>query len=497
MKVRKEKLMTDQIPEQPSKSNDGKEKVVAEFYLVPKPPNFTTEPLGASSKEAEIMIDLRQDLVSTGDAGYATFSNMMNTHNLTAQDGKKPKVLAVIKCEKGGEFTIGFNFEVLNRLSHAARKELLKEQMLRIPYGHLSERAQRLIKRYGQQVVEVAGRVVLSQIINPAILAEEGIILPVPEMWNFERDLTLEQYCDLLWNAGGRAGAVPRPIKLSIVDISTEKDVKFGVKCNDPELQEMIKQLLDSNGLSRIDSLDETAQSDGNRLDANSKNFLSKVDAALEATKSSLKSQGFMRGEAKEFIEALNRPPRLTWQHILRAVNGRHESRKRKISPKKPSRRSDPIVLPSGRIIDPYKGRIKERNVCALWWIDTSGSMSKTELAAVDAELRGMRARGVSILVGQVDAGIAKEPVPYTGFEKLEQFFGRGGTNFCPAFEYTSEMVPLPDYVVYFTDGQGTAPEEKPDIPVLWILTKGGYDIPTFRRRVCTWGDAVELDTDK
>lgn len=483
-------------PNPTGKKNPDKPKVLAEFLLIPKQPKFTMESLQPGSREAEIMIDTRHDLTSTADIGYSVFANMLNTRNLTKQDGEKPKTLVVVKCEKGGEFTMGINFEVYNRLSHAARKELLKEQMLRIPYGHFSDRAQRMIQRYGQKVVEVASRMVLSQIINPAILAEEGIILPVPEMWDFERNLTLEEYCEKLWDEGGMSETVPRPIRLQIVDESTNQVANFGGKSTDPELQKLLDEMKDENGLTNLDSLNEVANADGDQLDATVRDFMSQVEAALQAAKTSLKSQGFMRGEAEEFIASLTRVPQLTWQHILRSVNGRHENRKRRISPRKPSRRSDPIVLPNGRKIDHYKGRVKEKTIIALWWIDTSGSMGSRELASIDAELKGMRARGVFILVGQIDAGVAKEPVPYTGFEKLEHFFGRGGTDFRPAFEYAHEMCPRPDYIVYFTDGMGTAPAEESEIPTLWVLTKHGYDIGTFRQQVCEWGDAVEFNTD-
>lgn len=478
------------------KKKPKKSKVIAEVTLVPRQPKFTMEALKPGSREAEIMIDTRHDLTSTADVGYSVFANMINTRNLVAQDGEKPKVLSVVKCENAGEFTMGINFELYTRLSHAARKELLKEQMLRIPYGHFSARARDLIGRYGQKVVETASRMVLSQVINPAILAEEGIILPVPEMWDFERNLTLEEYCTKLWDEGGMSGSVPRPVKLQITDESSGQKTQFGIKCDDPELQKLLDEMTDENGLTQIDSLDETATGDGNQLDANSKDFLAQANAALQAARTNLKSQGFMRGDAEQFIKALTRPPRLTWQHILRGVNGRHESRKRKISPRKPSRRSEPFCMPDGRTVEHYKGRVREKTIVALWWIDTSGSMGEEELAAIDAELKGMSVKDVYILVGQIDSGIAKAPEPYTRYSKLETFFGRGGTDFRPAFEFAHAMCPRPDYIVYFTDGMGTAPEEESEIPVLWVLTKNGYDTDAFRQHVCEWGDIVEFDPD-
>jgi hypothetical protein len=491
---------TPPLPNPPSPlppNNDDGGEIIGEIYLVPHRPKFKMEPLVPGSEHALMMMDVRHDLVTTDDAGYATFANMVNTRELTEQDGEKPKVLAVVRPERTGDFTLGLNFGIYDRLSHLARKEFLKEQMLRIPYGHFSQRAQDLVRRYGQEIVERAGQIVLSQVIDPSILAEEGIILPVPEMWEFDRNLTMEEYADKLWDQGGGAGSMPSPIKVVIKRPGDgQGNAKFFAKCNDPELQDALQDLLDKHGLTKFDSMDDIAQGDGAHMDSCSRDFMNQAEVNLQASNHSLKSQGFMAGDAEQFIEALNRQPRIRWQSILRSKHGQHESRKRVFNPRKPSRRGDAVQMPDGSLFEFYKGRSRDKTVVALWIIDTSGSMGEEELRCIEAELRGMRANGAVTFLIQVDAGVCTEPMQYSGFDKLERFFGRGGTDFRPGFEYAHDMCPRPDYIVYFTDGMGTAPDEESEIDTLWVLTSTGYDEEEFRRRVCEWGDSVVLEVE-
>ena len=61
-----------------------------------------------------------------------------------------------------------------------------------------------------------------------------------------------------------------------------------------------------------------------------------------------------------------------------------------------------------------------------------------------------------------------------------------GGTSFKPPFERGFLREHRPDLVVYFTDGQGPAPECPPSVPVIWCLTQGG-------RMPVEWGREVRM----
>jgi len=125
--------------------------------------------------------------------------------------------------------------------------------------------------------------------------------------------------------------------------------------------------------------------------------------------------------------------------------------------------------------------------------------MGERELACTSAELHGLVQRGCIVYVGQVDADLQGAPELFDGTVNLETFCGRGGTDFRPAFDWMAQQTKLPDFVVYFTDGAGTAPEQPPaflrDLDILWVLTDEGMSPEDFRENVCNYGDVVVMDT--
>lgn len=64
------------------------------------------------------------------------------------------------------------------------------------------------------------------------------------------------------------------------------------------------------------------------------------------------------------------------------------------------------------------------------------------------------------------------------------QFKGDNGTDFTPVFEYVYEHHLTPNVLIYFTDGKGPCPENRPPYPVLWMLTKSGT-------KPAPWGQAI------
>jgi predicted metal-dependent peptidase len=79
---------------------------------------------------------------------------------------------------------------------------------------------------------------------------------------------------------------------------------------------------------------------------------------------------------------------------------------------------------------------------------------------------------------------------PWT-FEAWEQvrlpakIQGGGGTSFVPVFEWVEVQNMWPDLLLYFTDAQGTFPEQEPTYPVLWVV-KGKAKVP--------WGQRIQLN---
>lgn len=114
--------------------------------------------------------------------------------------------------------------------------------------------------------------------------------------------------------------------------------------------------------------------------------------------------------------------------------------------------------------------------------IDTSLSMSESELAEIARQLRPM-SKLAQLVIVECDVTITRS---YAFSTVIEQVKGRGGTDLRPVFEPAFLRAQAADGVVYFTDGEGPYPEQPPAIPVLWMLTKPS----AFR---CPWGQRAKL----
>jgi predicted metal-dependent peptidase len=73
------------------------------------------------------------------------------------------------------------------------------------------------------------------------------------------------------------------------------------------------------------------------------------------------------------------------------------------------------------------------------------------------------------------------------------RFRGRGGTSFEAPFNWVEQYVggghPLPDAMIYMTDGFGAFPKSAPLYPCLWIVPENGSDHFPF-------GDVIRVSTE-
>jgi predicted metal-dependent peptidase len=114
--------------------------------------------------------------------------------------------------------------------------------------------------------------------------------------------------------------------------------------------------------------------------------------------------------------------------------------------------------------------------------IDTSGSISVEMLQQIHRELIGIR-RQHDVTVMECDSQV-RRTYPLCG--PLAQVLGRGQTDLRPPFRDDVLRRSQPDLIVYFTDGQGPAPDNPPPIPVLWCITQNGI-------RPADWGRVVRM----
>ena len=123
--------------------------------------------------------------------------------------------------------------------------------------------------------------------------------------------------------------------------------------------------------------------------------------------------------------------------------------------------------------------------------IDTSGSMSNTDIEYVFAEIDALYNLGVEVHVLQADT----EPCLYFKYIGEKPIGGRGGTTFDPALQWlnnarTGVKIPVKkpreqrtevldvhlkvDGCIYLTDGYACTPTVKPYCRMMWILTPDG-----------------------
>jgi predicted metal-dependent peptidase len=157
-------------------------------------------------------------------------------------------------------------------------------------------------------------------------------------------------------------------------------------------------------------------------------------------------------------------------------------------SMRRPSRRSYLRGFPLPGLVNP--------DPIILVVYDTSGSMGKEQIAVAMRETVGvMRQTGIQQLqLMQVDAEVASEPklVRISDLQKLD-IHGRGGTNFCPAFEAAEKMRPRPNIILYMTDGGGLAPRKAPrGIQTIWLVVPSPY-----QRVPAQWGKLIVMSNER
>jgi predicted metal-dependent peptidase len=204
-----------------------------------------------------------------------------------------------------------------------------------------------------------------------------------------------------------------------------------------------------------------------------------------ESLKEAKPSMGLEPGGLASIVEKMIAPPRIDWRHRFRQMVGKHVRFSTHSSWKRFSR----------RLGEGFRGKVKDHGLNIVVAIDTSGSVQDYELAEFANEIENMRMvhKVKSILVIECDARVQPGGVYELkpGDKVRNNFQGRGGTDFRPVFEYIAAAKSKLDMLIYLTDSQGQWPEQKPQYPVIWAVTK-----ETALAQI-PWGDVVFLEVDK
>jgi predicted metal-dependent peptidase len=164
-----------------------------------------------------------------------------------------------------------------------------------------------------------------------------------------------------------------------------------------------------------------------------------------------------------------------SWQEVFRRLAGQALARD-EYTLARPHRR----WLAEGFLVPGLRADSRPDVVLAL---DTSASMSGTDLALVCAEIRPVLARAGEVVLVVHDADI-QEVVRGTAaiLRWLEEGWARGGggTDHRPVFEWIAKSALEPELFVGLTDCASRYPDAAPGYPVVWVtpLHSGGSRAP-------------------
>ncbi len=131
-----------------------------------------------------------------------------------------------------------------------------------------------------------------------------------------------------------------------------------------------------------------------------------------------------------------------------------------------------------------------------LGWIviarDSSGSVPDEAYADSIAQTLDVIERyDPELIVVDCDAQVQQVSRSDVGDPPLVKRYGNGGTCFEPVFRWVEEQQLQPECLLYFTDAEGSYPDEPPPYPVAWIVY-GNSARPGSRWRP-PWGEIFEV----
>jgi predicted metal-dependent peptidase len=181
-----------------------------------------------------------------------------------------------------------------------------------------------------------------------------------------------------------------------------------------------------------------------------------------DAKEQTIKKRGNVPGEIAGLIEIEEiTPAKFNWRGYIRRFTGIST----KVFTKKIRRKEN------RRFSDNPGLKIKMRQHMLLA-IDTSGSVSNTELMEFMNEINHIYKAGVDITIIQCDTRI-RSIEPYKGGNEIE-VHGRGGTEFDPVLEYYNGNLKKYTSLVYFTDGECYT-SVTPRGNILWVLSEQSH----------------------
>jgi predicted metal-dependent peptidase len=386
------------------------------------------------------MMDKQQSLSKIGkelmlkEPYYGFFLIMLNK----LWDSKRVPTAGVSK--NGINYQLAINPEFWESLSDPHRLGLLKHELLHIAFGHLTT----FFKFSDKRLANVAMDMEINQYIDKEYLPEGGIDIDNYEDLNLDRKAGCRYYYDKL------------------KQLQDEKN-KNGTCGNEP-MDELLDNIESGNipDHSTWEEFEDLSEAEQKLIERQLQKVLSDAKEQTE------KKRGTVPGEIEGLIiidEIVK--PKFNWRGYIRRFTGVST----KVFTKKIRRKEN-------RRFDANPGLKVKMRQHMLLAIDTSGSVSDSELQEFMSEIYHIYKCGVDITVVQCDTTI-RSVEPYKGKFEMS-VVGRGGTEFDPVLEYFNANQKKYTSLVYFTDGECSA-RVKPKGNTLWVLSERSYmntDLP-------------------
>ena len=331
-------------------------------------------------------------------------------------------------------YQLAINEEFWMSLSENHRIGLLKHELLHIAYFHLSMYFNFPDKR----LANVAMDMEINQYIDADYLPEGGINIDDYAELNLDRKAGCRYYYQMLKQA------------------KDEKDKNGTSGC--PNFDNLCDAMDNGDGglpdHSTWEEFEELTEAEQKLMQKQMDTILQTVAEQTE------KKRGNVPGHIKDHLIEISKlePPKFNWRGYMRRFTGTST----KIYTKKIRRKENRRYSENPGL----KIKMKQH---MLLGIDTSGSVSDSELKEFMNEITHIHKCGVDVTIIQCDTTI-RSIEPFDPRKELA-VHGRGGTEFDPVLEYYNKNLGKYTSLVYFTDGECST-DVIPKAPVLWVLSE-------------------------
>jgi len=319
---------------------------------------------------------------------------------------------------------LSVNPEFFNGLNELHRIGLLKHELLHISFGHLIMRD----IYSNHKLFNIAADLEINQYIGDSYLPEGGITLDTFPELKLPKKAGTKKYYELL-----------------------EQDCDGNSPCE--SLQSLLNQM---DGESEY--CHKTWKEFDELTEADKKLVQKQVEHQLKETADQTEKRcGNIPGELSDLISRLTHiePPSFDWKGYLKRFVGNSSI----CYTKKLRRKFNKRYTEMAGLKVKFKNNI-------LVGVDTSGSVSNSELKEFMNELTHMHKTGHKITVAQCDTEI--NSVEDFNPRKDWEIKGRGGTDFQPVIDLYNQKKGQYTALIYLTDGEAYTPEDCPK-NALWV----------------------------